>query len=99
MDWVLCSCPGVKVCKTTGVPHETLGEMVVSLVAREAGHNLTEGEVIAFLKARLASYKVPRRVLFVTAEDLNLTATAKIKPAEARALAARVMAAATRAAG
>ena len=99
VDWTLCACPGVKVCKTTGVPHETLGEMVVSLVAREEGHPLTEGEVIAFLKQRLASYKVPRRVLFVTGEDLNLTGTAKIKPAEARALAARVMEAATRAAG
>ena len=89
----------MKVCKTTGVPHETLGEMVVSLVAREEGHPLTEEEVIAFLKQRLASFKVPRRVLFVTGEDLNLTGTAKIKPAEARALAARVMLAATRAPG
>lgn len=45
-----------------------------------------------FLKARLASHKVPRKVLFVTEEELNLTDTAKIKPAEARALAARKLA-------
>ena len=90
IDWILCSCPGVKVCKTTGVPHDTLGEMVVSLVVREAGHDLSEADVTAYLKERLASYKVPRRVLFVSAEDLDLTATAKIKPAEARELAARL---------
>ncbi len=92
VDWALASCPGVKVCKTTGVPHETLGEMVVTLVAPEAGHPVTGEDVIAFLKARLASYKVPRRVIFVSDEDLGLTGTAKIKPAEARALAARKMA-------
>jgi fatty-acyl-CoA synthase len=92
VDWALASCPGVKVCKTTGVPHETLGEMVVTLVAPEAGHPVTGEHVIAFLKAKLASYKVPRKVLFVSEDDLNLTGTAKIKPAEARALAARKLA-------
>ena len=53
---------------------------------------MTGEDVIAFLKARLASYKVPRRVIFVGDEDLDLTGTAKIKPAEARDLAARKMA-------
>ncbi len=91
VDWALASCPGVKVCKTTGVPHDTLGEMVVTLVARQPGHPLTGEDVIAFLKAKLASYKVPRKVIFVTDEELGLTGTAKIKPAEARALAKRKM--------
>ena len=44
---------------------------------------------IAYLKARLASYKIPRELLFVTEGELDLTGTAKIKPAEVRALAAR----------
>ena len=92
VDWALGSCPGVRVCKTVGVAHETLGEMVVSCIVREQGRALAEHEVIAFLKARLASYKVPRSVLFVTEAELNLTGTAKIKPAEARALAARKLA-------
>ncbi|MDE2404463.1 MAG: acyl--CoA ligase [Sphingomonadales bacterium] len=92
IDWTLCSCPGVKVCKTTGVPHPTLGEMVVSLVVPEAGARVVEGEVIAWLKPKLASYKLPRRVLVIPEGELGLTDTAKIKPAEARALAARLMA-------
>jgi acyl-CoA synthetase (AMP-forming)/AMP-acid ligase II len=92
VDWALASCPGIKVCKTTGVPHDTLGEMVVTLIAPEADDAITEAEVIAFLKAKLASYKVPRKVIFVSDEDLMLTGTAKIKPAEARALARRKMA-------
>ncbi len=92
VDWTLCNCPGVKVCKTTGVPHETLGEMVVSCVVRVEGSELSEAEVIAFLKARLAAYKVPRKVLFIGQGDLDFTDTAKIKPAEARAFARRKLA-------
>lgn len=92
IDWALGACPGVKACKTVGVPDAALGEMVVSLVVPEQGRTLTADEVVAHLKARLSSYKVPRKVLFVSAEDLNLTGSAKIKPAEARALAIRKLA-------
>ena len=48
------------------------------------------------MKPRLASYKLPRKVLFVTDAELDLTGTAKIKPAEARALAVRKLADARR---
>ncbi len=92
VDWTLCNCPGVKVCKTTGVPHATLGEMVVSLVKRVEGSALTEAEVISYLRERLAAYKVPRKVLFIDESDFDFTDTAKIKPAEARAFAAHKMA-------
>lgn len=92
VDWTLCACPGVKVCKTTGVAHDTLGEMVVSLIVREAGSDLSQADVTAFLKERLASYKLPRKVLFVTSQDIDMTDTSKIKPAEARELATKIMA-------
>jgi fatty-acyl-CoA synthase len=89
VDWVLASCPGVKICKTAGVPHDTLGEMVVSCIVPEPGCSVTAEEIIGYLKARLASYKIPRELVFVTEAELALTGTAKIKPAEVRALAAR----------
>lgn len=92
IDWTLGSCPGVKICKTVGVPHETLGEIVVSCIVPEDGAALASGEVIAWLKERLAAYKVPRKVLFVSADELGMTGTAKIKPAEVRDLAARKLA-------
>ena len=92
VDWALAACPGVKVCKTTGVPHESLGEMVVSLIVPEAGAEPLEEAVMAHLRQQLASYKLPRRILLVSEADLNLTGTAKIKPAEARAVALRIMA-------
>jgi acyl-CoA synthetase (AMP-forming)/AMP-acid ligase II len=45
-----------------------------------------------FLKERLASYKVPRRVLFVDEADLSLTGTAKVKTGALRELAAKRLA-------
>lgn len=91
VDWELGSYPGVKLCKTTGVPHPQLGEMVVSLIVPEGGESPREAEVIAWLKTRLASYKVPRKILFVREADLDLTGTAKIKPADARTAAIRLL--------
>jgi len=93
VDGVAAACPGVKVSRTVGVPHETLGEMVVSCVVPYAGAKLDEETVRSFLKERLASYKVPRRVLFVTEEDLSLTGSAKVKLGALRELAAKRLAA------
>jgi fatty-acyl-CoA synthase len=93
VDRVLENCPGVKVNCTVGVPHETLGEMVVSCVAPFEGTVLEEEFVRAFLRERLASYKVPRRVLFVSESDLSLTGSAKVRTNALRELAAKRLAA------
>jgi acyl-CoA synthetase (AMP-forming)/AMP-acid ligase II len=92
---ILETCPGVKACYTVGVPHETLGEMVVACVAPFESAVVDEESVRAFLKERLASYKVPRRVLFVAEEDLSLTGSAKVKTNALRELAAKRLSAET----
>jgi fatty-acyl-CoA synthase len=93
VDAVLAGCPGVKHSVTVGVPHETLGELVVACVVTEDGRPLTEDMVREFAKERLASYKVPRRVLFLKEGDLSLTGSAKVKTGELRELAAKRLAA------
>ena len=40
-----------------------------------------------FLRGRLASYKLPRRVLFFAEDELTLTGNAKIRADELRKLA------------
>ena len=89
VDSVLTKCPGVKFGQTVGVPHETLGEMVVSCIVPHEGVALDEATVRDFLKQRLASYKVPRRVLFVLEEEVMLTGSAKIKAGAMRELVAK----------
>ncbi|CAN7665410.1 AMP-binding protein [Phenylobacterium sp. LjRoot225] len=89
VDEVIRTIPGVKVTMTVGVPHETLGEIVVSCVVPHAGATLSEAQIRDVLKERLASYKIPRRVLFVEEADLSLTGSSKVKSGALRELAAK----------
>ena len=63
----------------SGVPHETLGEMVVACVVAHSGMVLLEGAIREFVGRRLSSYKVPRRVLFLQEADLSFTGNNKVK--------------------
>ena len=89
IDAALRECPGVKLVQTVGVPHNTLGELVVACVVPHLGADLSGDGIRAFAKQTLASYKVPRRVLFFAEQDLATTGTAKIKTADLRALVGR----------
>jgi fatty-acyl-CoA synthase len=91
IDEVIRLSPGVKVAQTVGVPHETLGELVVSCIVPHDGAELDEAAIRDFARERLASYKVPRRVLFFTEADLQMTGSAKVKTADLRALVARTL--------
>jgi fatty-acyl-CoA synthase len=89
VDGVLAACPGVRLTQTLGVPHETLGEMVVSCIVPHAGAALDEASVRGFARERLASYKVPRRVLFFREDELAMTGSDKVKADALRRLAAQ----------
>ncbi|MET0282846.1 MAG: class I adenylate-forming enzyme family protein [Polyangiales bacterium] len=89
VDAVIASFPGVRRTQTVGVPHETLSEMVVACVVKLEGASLTEDALIAHLKTRLASFKVPRRVLFVEEAEFALTGNEKTKVDEIRKLASQ----------
>ena len=79
IDTILSTYPGVKLSRTVGVPHDTLGEMVVTCVVPRDGTVLEETVIRDFLKARLASYKVPRRLLFFKPEEISMTGSEKVK--------------------
>jgi fatty-acyl-CoA synthase len=96
IDGVLATYPGVKIGQTVGVPHDTLGEMVVTCVVPHADTSLEEAGIRDYLKLRLASYKVPRRVLFFREDELSMTGSAKVKSAGLRELAAKRLGAESR---
>lgn len=89
IDETIRRCPGVKLNQTVGVSDELLGEMVVTAVVPHDGHAIDEDMVRSFARETLASYKVPRRVLFFAEDDLKTTGSAKIKTADLRALVAK----------
>ncbi|MGD9670345.1 MAG: malonyl-CoA synthase [Hyphomicrobiaceae bacterium] len=57
--------PGVSESAVIGVPHADFGEGVTAVIVPEPGAQLTESDVVAAIKGKLAAFKVPKRVLFV----------------------------------
>lgn len=93
IDAVIRDHSGVKLTQTVGVPDELLGELVVACIVPHEGIVLAEDEIRGFAKEKLASYKVPRRVLFFAEDELKTTGSAKIKTADLRKLASERLAA------
>jgi acyl-CoA synthetase (AMP-forming)/AMP-acid ligase II len=89
IDGILSSYPGVRRTQTVGVPHDTLGEIVVSCVVPQDGATLEETAIRNFLKDQLASFKVPRRVLILREDEVAVTGNGKVKIGELRQLAAQ----------
>ncbi len=56
---------GVAESAVVGVPHPDFGEAVTAVVVAQPGSAVSEADVIAYLKDRIANYKVPKRVHFV----------------------------------
>ncbi|WP_439135131.1 class I adenylate-forming enzyme family protein [Pseudomaricurvus sp.] len=87
VDSIIGNYPGVKRSQTVGVPHETLSEMVVACIVPMENSSLGEQEIIAYLKEKLASFKVPRKVLFFTEDEFSLTGNEKVKASDIRNIA------------
>ena len=73
----LFSHPEIDEVAVIGVPDERWGELVMALVVRSSGSTLTEADVIAYVKTRLAGYKCPKKIEF--RDDLARTATGKLQ--------------------
>ena len=65
-----------------GVPDEEWGHTVRAVVVPEAGHTLTEQEIIDFCKGKLAGYKICKSVVFT--EKLPLSPVGKVLRAKIR---------------
>jgi fatty-acyl-CoA synthase len=62
-----------------GLPDERWGEIGYVVVVPAPGAGLTEDDVLALCRAKLARFKVPKRVVFYRAEDLPTTPTGKVQ--------------------
>jgi long-chain acyl-CoA synthetase len=64
VEEVLFECPKVKEAGVIGVPDEYRGETVKAFVVLKDGVKATAEEIIEYCRPRMASYKVPRIVVF-----------------------------------
>ncbi len=69
--------PAVSDAAVVGIPHRTLGEEPAAVVYCSPGTEASEAELQAWVRERLAAFKVPVRVLFL-AENLPRNANGKI---------------------
>jgi acyl-CoA synthetase (AMP-forming)/AMP-acid ligase II len=69
--------PDVTEVAVIGIPDERWGELVTALVVKAPGSTLSEDDVIAWTKQKLAGYKCPKKVEFRT--ELARTATGKLQ--------------------
>lgn len=89
IDLAIRAHPDVKVTQTIGVPDKLLGEMVVSCVVPNEGAAIDEDTLRAYLKERLASFKVPRRILVLQESEMAMTGSNKVKAGALKELAAK----------
>jgi acyl-CoA synthetase (AMP-forming)/AMP-acid ligase II len=71
IEQILMQHPGVSQVAVVAVPDQRLGEVARAFVAPRAGTELDESSVIAWCRARMANYKVPRSVVMLDALPLN----------------------------
>lgn len=64
VEEVLFEHPKIKEAVAVGVPDEYRGETVKAFIVVREGCTVTPDEIISFCRERLASYKVPRQVVF-----------------------------------
>jgi acyl-CoA synthetase (AMP-forming)/AMP-acid ligase II len=80
---VIFSHPDVAEVAVIGVPDEKWGETIKALVVKTEGSALTEDELIAYCKSKVAHYKAPTSVEF--RDVLARTATGKLQKFKLRA--------------
>lgn len=60
-----------------GLPHDKWGEEVTAVVVKRPGEEVTEEELTSFCRDELASYKRPKKIIFIADEEMPRTATGK----------------------
>ena len=77
VEAVLGGHPAVRDVAVVGLPDPKWGEYVHAVVVLKDGVMVSEGELIAWCKDKLAGYKRPRACSFMRDEEMPRTATGK----------------------
>jgi long-chain acyl-CoA synthetase len=64
IERVLITMPGILDCAVFGSPDAEYGQSVEAAIALNGAASISEADVREYLSARIANYKVPRRIIF-----------------------------------
>ena len=79
VELTLCEHPAVQEAIVVGVPDERWGEAGCAWVVLEPGASADTAELIDHCRTRLARFKVPRSVFFITTDAIPLTGSGKVQ--------------------
>jgi fatty-acyl-CoA synthase len=79
IETYLAGHPAVKLAQVTGVPDARLQEVPAVFVEKYEDQEVTEQELIDFCKGKIASYKIPRYVRFVTEWPMSTSKIQKFR--------------------
>jgi len=83
VEQILYTHPAVALAAVIGIPDEVKGELAKAYIVLKEGKSATEGEIVDYVRGKIAKYKAPRMVEFVT--SLPQGPTGKILKRELRA--------------
>ncbi len=72
-----------------GIPDDEWGEIVVAVIVLKAEKTLTEENIKTFLKEKMASYKVPKRITFTS--EIPKTTLGKVRKDEVKKCLQKMM--------
>ncbi len=76
IEKVLYEHPAVHMCAVIGMPDERWGEVGVACVVTKPDLMVSEADLIHFMKERLAAFKVPKKVVFMS--ELPISGAGKV---------------------
>ena len=85
----VCGLPQIAYCKIVPVPDAHYGEEACACILLKEGQTVSEGEIRAWLRPRVAAYKIPKYRLFF--DSLPVNSTGKVDPRAVAALARKTL--------
>jgi fatty-acyl-CoA synthase len=79
VEAVLASHPAIRLAQVVGLPDERLAEIPAAYVERDGDVDVDPAELIAYVKERIASFKVPRHIRFIDEWPMSASKIQKFK--------------------
>ena len=80
IETIITQHEGIMDCAALGIPDDKWGEMVTAFVIPDKSYlkKLTEEEILNYCKEKLSSYKRPKKIIFLSMEEMPRTSSGKI---------------------